>query len=167
MSGTGAGNAWAPLAVDAERDLVFVPTGAPSPDYYGALRPGRNDHANSVVALRLATGEVAWSFQLVHHDLWDYDTPAQPVLFEWRGADGRHVPALAQVSKQGFVFVLDRRNGRPLFPVEERDVPASTIPGEAGVADAAVPVAIAAPAADAREAGRCLGPHVLGPRQVP
>jgi len=130
VSGTGAGNAWAPLAVDAERDLVFVPTGAPSPDYYGALRPGRNDHANSVVALRLATGEVAWSFQLVHHDLWDYDTPAQPVLFEWRGTDGRQVPALAQVSKQGFVFVLDRRNGRPLFPVDERNVPASTIPGE-------------------------------------
>ncbi len=131
VGGTGAGNAWAPLALDAERDLVFVPTGAPSPDYHGALRPGRNDRANSVVALRLATGEVAWSFQLVHHDLWDYDTPAQPVLFEWRGADGRHVPALAQVSKQGFVFVLDRRTGRPLFPVEERDVPASTIPGEA------------------------------------
>jgi quinoprotein glucose dehydrogenase len=130
VSGTGAGNAWAPLAVDEAADLVFVPTGAPSPDYYGGLRPGRNGHANSVVALRLSTGEVAWVFQLVHHDLWDYDTPAQPVLFEWRGVDGRRVPALAQVSKQGFVFVLDRRNGKPLFPVEEHVVPASTIPGE-------------------------------------
>ena len=129
-TGTGAANAWAPLAVDAAADLVFVPTGAPSPDYYGGLRPGRNEHANSVVALRLSTGEVAWAFQLVHHDLWDYDTPAQPVLFEWRGADGRRVPALAQVSKQGFVFILDRRDGRPLFPVQERAVPASTIPGE-------------------------------------
>ena len=79
-TGTGAANAWAPLAVDAERDLVFVPTGAPSPDYYGALRVGRNGYANSIVALRLSTGEVAWAFQLVHHDLWDYDTPAQPVL---------------------------------------------------------------------------------------
>jgi quinoprotein glucose dehydrogenase len=117
--------------VDAASDLVFVPTSAPSPDYYGGLRPGRNAHANSVVALRLATGEVAWSFQLVHHDLWDYDTPAQPVLFEWRGRDGRRVPALAQVSKQGFVFILDRRDGQPLFPVQERAVPASTIPGEA------------------------------------
>lgn len=130
VSGTGAGNAWAPLAVDAAADLVFVPTGAPSPDYYGGLRPGRNDHANSVVALRLSTGEVAWAFQLVHHDLWDYDTPAQPVLFEWRAPDGRSVPALAQVSKQGFVFILDRRNGKPLFPVEEHVVPASTISGE-------------------------------------
>jgi quinoprotein glucose dehydrogenase len=130
IRGTGAANAWAPLAVDAAAGLVFVPTGAPSPDYYGALRPGSNGHANSVVALRLATGEVAWAFQLVHHDLWDYDTPAQPVLFEWRGKDGRRVPALAQVSKQGFVFVLDRRDGSPLFPVQERTVPASTIPGE-------------------------------------
>jgi quinoprotein glucose dehydrogenase len=130
VTGTGAANAWAPLAVDAAADLVFVPTSAPSPDYYGGLRPGRNEHANSVVALRLSTGEVAWAFQLVHHDLWDYDTPAQPVLFEWRGADGRRVPALAQVSKQGFVFILDRRDGRPLFPVQERAVSASTIPGE-------------------------------------
>ncbi|MDQ1241946.1 MAG: quinoprotein glucose dehydrogenase [Pseudomonadota bacterium] len=131
VGGTGAGNAWAPMAVDAAADLVFVPTGAPSPDYYGGLRPGRNDHANSVVALQLSTGEVAWAFQLVHHDLWDYDTPAQPVLFDWRGRDGRRVPALAQVSKQGFVFILDRRDGQPLFPVQERAVPASTIPGEA------------------------------------
>jgi len=130
VAGTGAGNAWAPLAVDEALDLVFVPTGAPSPDYYGALRPGRNGHANSVVALRLTTGEVAWSFQFVHHDLWDYDTPAQPVLFEWREANGRPVPALVQVTKQGFVFMLDRRNGRPIFPVEEHAVPASTVPGE-------------------------------------
>jgi quinoprotein glucose dehydrogenase len=129
-TGTGAANAWAPMAVDAAADLVFVPTGAPSPDYYGALRPGSNGYANSVVALHLSTGEVAWAFQLVHHDLWDYDTPAQPVLFDWRSADGRRVPALAQVTKQGFVFVLDRRNGQPLFPVQERAVPPSTIPGE-------------------------------------
>jgi PQQ-like domain len=109
---------------------VFVPTSAPSPDYYGALRPGRNEHANSVVALRLETGAIAWSFQLVHHDLWDYDTPAQPVLFDWTAPDGRRVPALAQVSKQGFVFVLDRRDGSPLFPVQELPVPPSTIAGE-------------------------------------
>jgi len=130
INGTGAGNAWAPLAVDAERGLVFVPTGAPSPDYYGVLREGSNGYANAVVALRLATGEVAWAFQLVHHDLWDYDTPAQPVLFEWTAPDGRRVPALAQVSKQGFVFVLDRRDGTPLLPVQERAVPASTIADE-------------------------------------
>jgi quinoprotein glucose dehydrogenase len=130
VGGTGAGNAWAPLAVDAARGLVFVPTGAPSPDYYGGLRPGRNQHANSVVALELATGKISWAFQFVHHDLWDYDTPAQPILFEWRSPDGQRIPALAQVTKQGFVFVLDRRNGKPLLPVEEHVVPASTIPGE-------------------------------------
>lgn len=130
VTGTGAANAWAPMAVDAESDLVFVPTSAPSPDYYGGLRPGRNEHANSVVAIRLSTGELAWSFQLVHHDLWDYDTPAQPVLFEWTAPDGRQVPALAQMSKQGFVFVLDRRDGKPLLPLEERAVPQSTIAGE-------------------------------------
>jgi quinoprotein glucose dehydrogenase len=128
--GTGAGNAWAPMSVDAALGLVFVPTSAPSPDYYGGLRPGDNARANSVVALRLADGEVIWSFQLVHHDLWDYDTPAQPVLFDWPAPDGSRVPALAQVTKQGFVFVLDRRDGRPLRPVVERPVPASTVAGE-------------------------------------
>ncbi len=130
IAGTGAANAWAPLAVDAERDLVFLPTGAPSPDYYGALRPGSNGHANSVVALRLSSGEIAWAFQLVHHDLWDYDTPAQPVLIEWPDGHGGRIPALAQVTKQGFVFLLDRRTGEPLLPVQERAVPSSTIPGE-------------------------------------
>ena len=130
IAGTGAANAWAPLAVDAERDLVFLPTGAPSPDYYGALRPGSNGHANSVVALRLSSGEIAWAFQLVHHDLWDYDTPAQPVLIEWPDGHGGRIPALAQVTKQGFVFLLDRRTGESLLPVQERAVPSSTIPGE-------------------------------------
>ncbi len=130
VAGTGAANAWAPLSVDVEHDLVFLPTGAPSPDYYGALRPGSNGYANSVVALRLSSGEVAWAFQLVHHDLWDYDTPAQPVLIEWPDGSAGHVPALVQVSKQGFVFVLDRRSGKPLLPVQERAVPSSSIPGE-------------------------------------
>jgi quinoprotein glucose dehydrogenase len=125
----GAGNAWAPLSIDAARDLVFLPTSSPSPDYYGVLRPGNNGHANAVVALQLATGKIVWSYQLVHHDLWDFDTPAQPILFDWPGPDGP-VPALAQVTKQGLVFVLDRRDGKPLFGVEERAVPKSTIPGE-------------------------------------
>ena len=129
ISGTGGGNAWAPLSTDAERDLVFVPTSAPSPDYYGVKRPGNNGNANAVVALQLSTGKVVWSFQLVHHDLWDYDTPAQPILFDWPDKDGT-VPALAQLTKQGLTFVLDRRNGKPLFGVEERPVAASRIPGE-------------------------------------
>ena len=126
---TGGANVWAPIAIDAQRDLVFLPTSAPSPDYYGVLRPGDNRNANSVVALQLSTGKQVWAFQHSHHDLWDFDTPAQPILFDWHGADGP-VPALAQVTKQGFVFVLDRTSGKPLLPVEERPVAASTIPGE-------------------------------------
>lgn len=126
---TGAANAWAPFAVDAPRDLIFVPVGSPSPDYYGGERPGRNDYANSVVALRGSTGEVVWHFQAVHHDLWDYDVPAQPVLVTLR-RDGRTIPALVQATKMGHLFVLDRRTGDPLFPVEERPVPASSVPGE-------------------------------------
>lgn len=129
ITDTGGANAWAPLSTDAERDLVFVPTSAPSPDYYGVKRPGNNGNANAVVALQLSTGKLVWSFQLVHHDLWDYDTPAQPILFDWPDKDGA-VPALAQLTKQGLTFVLDRRNGKPLFGVEERPVAASRIPGE-------------------------------------
>ena len=129
VKNTGAGNAWAPLSIDAARDLVFLPTSSPSPDYYGVLRPGNNGNANSVVALQLSTGKLVWSFQIVHHDLWDFDTPAQPILFDWPGPDGI-VPALAQLTKQGLTFVLDRRNGKPLFGVEERAVPKSEIAGE-------------------------------------
>src|SRR5690606_18876165 len=101
---TGAGNAWAPLAADPERGLVFVPTGSAAPDYYGGERPGSNRHANSVVALRAATGEVVWSFQVVHHDLWDYDVASQPLLADVPVA-GRLVPAVIQPTKMGHVFV--------------------------------------------------------------
>ncbi|HZN66022.1 MAG TPA: pyrroloquinoline quinone-dependent dehydrogenase [Tepidisphaeraceae bacterium] len=131
--GTGAANAWAPISVDAARDLVFVPTSSPSPDYYGGERLGDNLYANSVVALRGLSGKVVWGFQAVHHDLWDFDIPMQPVLFELRrGGDGsRPVPAVAFGTKMGHVFVLHRETGEPLFPVEERPVPASDVPGEA------------------------------------
>jgi len=123
---TGAGNAWSTLSVDAERGLVFVPTGSPSPDHYGGVRKGDNRWANSVGALRAATGELVWGFQVVHHDLWDYDVASQPTLFAWK--DG--TPAIAITTKMGRVFVLDRRTGTPLVPVEERAVPTSDIPGE-------------------------------------
>lgn len=125
----GAANAWAPLSVDLERGLVFVPTSSPSPDFYGGLRPGDDRHANSVVALRAATGALVWSFQTVHHDLWDYDLAAQPALVSIRRG-GREIPAVVQATKTGFVFVLHRETGEPLFPVEERAVPPSTVPGE-------------------------------------
>jgi quinoprotein glucose dehydrogenase len=126
---TGAANAWSILSVDAERDLVFAPTSSPSPDYYGGERLGENHWADSVVALRGSTGTVAWAFQTVHHDLWDYDVPAQPVLANVR-REGRDIPAVVQATKTGFLFVLQRDTGEPLFPVREQPVPASDVPGE-------------------------------------
>jgi quinoprotein glucose dehydrogenase len=123
---TGAGNAWSTLSVDAERDLVFVPTGSASPDYFGGIRKGDDKWANSVVALKASTGEFVWGFQVVHHDLWDYDVASQPTLFTWKDK----TPAIAITTKMGRVFVLNRLNGKPLFPVEERPVPKSDIPGE-------------------------------------
>jgi quinoprotein glucose dehydrogenase len=126
---TGAANAWSIISVDAQRGLVFVPTGSASPDFYGGERLGQNVYANSLVALRATNGDVVWHFQVVHHDLWDYDIPAQPVLFTLRRGR-RSIPAVAQTTKMGHVFILHRETGEPLFPVEERAVPASTVPGE-------------------------------------
>jgi len=123
---TGAGNAWSTLSVDAERGLVFIPTGSASPDYYGGFRKGDDKWANSVVALKAATGEFVWGFQVVHHDLWDYDVASQPTLIVWK--DG--TPAIAITTKMGRVFVLSRLTGAPLLPVEERPVAQSDIPGE-------------------------------------
>jgi quinoprotein glucose dehydrogenase len=123
---TGAGNAWSTISVDAERDLVFIPTGSASPDYYGGIRKGDNKWANSVVALHASTGEFVWGFQVVHHDLWDYDVASQPTLFAWK--DG--TPAIAITTKMGRVFILNRLTGAPLIPVEERPAPKSDIPGE-------------------------------------
>jgi quinoprotein glucose dehydrogenase len=123
---TGAGNAWSTISVDAQQDLAFIPTGSASPDYFGGYRKGDNKWANSVVALRASTGEFVWGFQVVHHDLWDYDVASQPTLFAWK--DG--TPAIAITTKMGRVFVLNRLTGVPLLPVEERPVMKSDIPGE-------------------------------------
>jgi quinoprotein glucose dehydrogenase len=136
---TGAANAWAPLSVDAERDLLFVPTSSPSPDYYGGERPGDNRYANSVVALRASTGEVAWHYQVVHHDLWDYDVPAQPTLTTVRRG-GSEIPVVVQATKMGHLFVLHRDTGEPVFEVEERPVPTSDVPGEMASATQPFPV---------------------------
>ncbi|HEY2066920.1 MAG TPA: pyrroloquinoline quinone-dependent dehydrogenase [Gemmatimonadaceae bacterium] len=126
---TGAANAWSVIVADPARDLVFVPTGSASPDYYGGERLGDNRYANSVVALRASTGKVVWSFQAVHHDLWDYDVASPPALVTITH-DGRRVDAVLQATKTGQLFVLDRDTGTPLFPVEERPVPASDVFGE-------------------------------------
>ncbi|MGA6955706.1 MAG: PQQ-binding-like beta-propeller repeat protein, partial [Candidatus Acidiferrales bacterium] len=126
---TGAGNAWTAMVVDPERDLVFVPTGSASPDYYGGLRPGDDKWADSIVALHAKTGELAWGFQLVHHDLWDYDSASPPLLATVRH-DGKDVPVVIQGNKTGFLYVLHRDTGIPVFPVEEKPVPQTDVPGE-------------------------------------
>jgi quinoprotein glucose dehydrogenase len=126
---TGAANVWAQLSVDAARDLVFVPTSSPSPDYYGGQRAGSNAYADSVVALRGSSGKLVWHYQIVHHNIWDYDLPAQPSLITVR-KDGRDIPAVAQATKMGFLFLLHRETGEPIFPVEERPVPRSDVAGE-------------------------------------
>jgi quinoprotein glucose dehydrogenase len=125
----GHTNVWAPMSVDEERGLVFLPTSSPSPDFWGGKRPGNNDYANSVVALRAETGERAWSYQTVHHDVWDYDLPAQPTLSRIDTGEGPR-DVVIQPTKQGFVFVLDRDTGKPVWPVEERAVPQGGAEGE-------------------------------------
>ncbi len=126
----GHANAWAPMSADAKRGLVFAATSSPSPDFFGGLRPGDNRYADSVVALEAGTGDVVWAYQIVHHDVFDYDLPAQPGLYSvWR--DGASHDVVVQVTKTGHIFVLDRDTGEPFLPVEEMPVPASDIPGEA------------------------------------
>lgn len=126
----GHANAWSTISVDEDRGLVFLPTSSASPDFFGGLRPGDNRYANSVVALNADDGSVHWNFQTVHHDVWDYDVPAQPGVYQvWR--DGKPHDVIAQVTKTGMVFVLDRDTGQPFLPVEERPVPQSGAPGEA------------------------------------
>lgn len=122
-------NVWSSMSVDEVRGLVFLPIGSPSYDFYGADRAGNNLFGSSLVALDAKTGRRVWHFQLVHHDLWDYDPPAQPVIVDIRRGD-RMIPAVVQVTKMGLVFVFDRTTGEPIFGVDERPVPASDVPGE-------------------------------------
>jgi quinoprotein glucose dehydrogenase len=125
----GAANVWAPMSVDAARGLVFLPTSSPSPDFFGGARPGPNRNADSVVALHIADGSPAWAFQIVKHDVWDYDVASQPTLATIH-SDGRARDVVVQATKQGLVFVLDRDTGVPVFPVEERAVSQRGAPGE-------------------------------------
>ncbi len=127
-TGSGA-NAWAGMSLDTEKEMLFAAIGSPSFDFVGIDRKGQNLYGNSVVALKVNTGELVWHYQIVHHDLWDYDLPCPPVLVQVQ-QEGQVREAVAQVTKHGFVFVLDRMTGEPLFPVEERPVPASDLPGE-------------------------------------
>ena len=126
---TGNIGHWAPITVDEELGLFYVPTETPTNDYFGGYRPGDNLFGNSVVALDAETGERVWHFQLTHHELWDYDLPTAPILVDIE-VDGVLVKALVQLSKQGFAYVLDRTTGEPVWPIEERAVPQSDVQGE-------------------------------------
>jgi quinoprotein glucose dehydrogenase len=117
------------MSADEELGLVYLPFGTPTNDFYGGHRPGANLFAETLVALDAKTGERKWHFQAVHHGVWDYDFPAAPTLVDIR-VDGKAIKAVAQVSKQGFTYVFDRATGRPVWPIEERPVPQSTVPGE-------------------------------------
>ena len=126
---TGNVSAWAPLSADPELGLVYVVTDPPTVDYFGGFHPGDNLFANTILAIDVATGERRWHFQTVHHDVWNYDNPTAPNLVDVV-VDGREVPVLAQVTKQGWAYVLDRATGEPVWPIEERPVPQSDVPGE-------------------------------------
>ena len=126
----GHGNVWAPMALDEARGLLYLPTSTPTSDYYGGDRPGANLFAESLVCLEAATGKMKWHFQMVHHGLWDYDTPAQPNLVTIT-VNGRRIDAVAQVTKQGFTYVFDRVTGQTVWPIVERQVATdSNVPGE-------------------------------------
>jgi quinoprotein glucose dehydrogenase len=126
---TGHTNVWAPMSLDAARGLVYLPVSTPSNDYYGGRRPGQNLFAESIVCLDAATGRRKWHYQIVHHGLWDYDPPAAPILVTIT-VNGRRIDAVVQLTKQGFAFVFDRVTGKPVWPIEERPVPRSDVPGE-------------------------------------
>ncbi|MFN3325297.1 MAG: PQQ-binding-like beta-propeller repeat protein [Bryobacteraceae bacterium] len=132
-------NAWSIMSADAKLGLVYVPLTSPAIDFYGGDRPGDNLFGDSLVALDCETGKRRWHFQTVHHNLWDYDLPAQPVLFT-AVRDGRKIDAVAQITKTGFVFVFDRATGKPLFEIEERPIPKSPIPGEVTSKTQPIPV---------------------------
>ena len=125
----GGANSWAGMSVDTRRGIVYIPTGSATPDFYGGDRNGANLFANTLLALDAGTGRRVWHFQTVHHDLWDRDLPAAPNLLTVTSG-GKRVDAVAQIAKSGFVFLFDRESGRPLFPIEERAVPASDLEGE-------------------------------------
>jgi quinoprotein glucose dehydrogenase len=128
-SRTGTANVWASMSIDPNRNLLFLPVSSPSPNFFGGMRAENLPYATSVTALDTETGRVVWSRQLVHHDIWDLDTNAPPTLVDVN-KDGSVIPALVQTSKQGFLYVLNRQTGEPLYPIEERAVPRSNVQGE-------------------------------------
>lgn len=160
---SGGANTWGEITVDAKRGIAYFPTGSPTYDYYGADRIGSNLFANSLVALDARTGKRLWHFQLVHHDLWDYDTTAAPQLLTVMH-DGKRVDVVAQSSKQGFLYVFDRMTGKPLWPIEERPVPKSLMPGEEASPTQPFPTA-PPPFARQKVTADDVNPYILTPEE--
>ena len=125
---TGDVSSWAPLSADLERGIVYIPTNPPTVDYFGGFRPGANLFGTSVIALNARTGERIWHFQTVHNDQWNYDLPNVPIIANLT-VDGQQVPAVIQTTKQGFIFAFNRETGEPIWPIEEREVPQTEVPG--------------------------------------
>jgi len=162
---TGAANSWGVMSVDEEHGYVLVPTGSASPDFFGGKRLGSNRLANSLLALDAATGKLAWHQQLIHHDLWDFDLAAQPALVDIE-VQGIPVPAVIQATKTGMLYVFDRTKGQPLFPITEKTVPRSTVPGEEAAVTqpfSSIPSLVSQRKLDPG----CLGSYLLGPRKMP
>lgn len=136
----GGANSWAGMAIDRKREIVFIPTGSPAFDFYGAGRPGKNEYANSLLALNVRTGKYIWHYQTVHHDIWDRDLPAPPNLVQIKRGN-KLIDAVAQITKTGFVFVFDRETGKPLFEIKEKSFKASNVPGEQAWATQPIPTA--------------------------
>ncbi len=127
---TGDVSSWAPMSVDVDAGLVYIPTNGATIDYYGGFRPGDNLFGTSLIALDTETGERAWHFQMVHHDIWNYDNPQAPIIMDLDVPGQGRVPAIMQATKQSFVYAFNRLTGEPIWPIEERPVPQSTVPGE-------------------------------------
>ncbi|MEX2578505.1 MAG: PQQ-binding-like beta-propeller repeat protein [Verrucomicrobiales bacterium] len=159
----GGANAWGEISVDVERGIAFVPTGSPTYDYYGADRIGRNLFGSSLLALDARTGERLWHYQTVHHDLWDYDLAAAPQLITIRRG-GREIDAVAVAGKTGYLYVFNRETGEPLWPIEERPVPPSDVPGEQAWPTQPIP-AVIPPFAHQEMTAEDLNPYFLTPEE--
>ena len=157
----GGVNCWGEMSLDEKTGIVYVPTGAPVYDFYGADRKGNNLFADSLLALNAHSGKLVWYYQLIHHDLWDYDAMAAPQLLTVQ-QNGKDIPIVAQASKQGFVYVFNRATGKPVWPIEERAVPASNMPDEEASPTQPFPTA---PPPFARQAFTAadLNPYILSP----
>ena len=163
----GTANSWSILSADEELDLVFVPMGNAATDYFAGSRYGLDEYSSSVLALRGATGELVWHYRMVNKDVWDFDTASQPVLFDFEKPDGSRVPALAQGTKMGHVFVLDRRTGVPIHGHEEVPVPTDGVPGEVLAPTQPVPTFVEPLHPSELTPGRRLRLHVLGSQRLP